>query len=51
MFAKNGFIYPLVKKKDGKQKELASLNDITPFGRFFLKFDTYPAVQECFLRE
>src|SRR5699024_4175547 len=40
MFAKNGFIYPQVKKKDGKQEELGPLDDITPFGRSFLKADT-----------
>ena len=50
MFARNGFIYPQVKKKDGKQEDLGALDDITPFGRSFLKADTYPAVQECFLR-
>lgn len=50
MFAKNGFIYPQVKKKDGCQEELGVLDDITPFGRTFLKADTYPAVQECYLR-
>lgn len=50
MFAKNGFIYPQIKKKDGKQEELGALDDITPFGRTFLKADTYPAVQECYLR-
>lgn len=50
MFAKNGFIYPQVKKKDGIQEELGTMDDITPFGRSFLKADTYPAVQECFLR-
>lgn len=50
MFAKNGFIYPQVKKKDGKQEELGKLDVITPFGRAFLKADTYSAVQECFLR-
>lgn len=50
MFAKNGFIYPQIKKKDGNQEELGILDDITPFGRSFLKADTYPAVQECFLR-
>lgn len=50
MFAKNGFIYPQVKKKDGQQEGLGKLDDITPFGRAFLKADTYPAVQECFLR-
>lgn len=50
MFAKNGFIYPQIKKKDGKQEELGKLDDITPFGRVFLKADTYPAVQECYLR-
>jgi hypothetical protein len=50
MFAKNGLIYPQVKKKDGDQAELGALDDITPFGRAFLQADTYPAVQECFLR-
>lgn len=50
MFSKNGFIYPQVKKKDGDQDELGNLDDITPFGRTFLKVDTYPAVQECYLR-
>lgn len=50
MFAKNGFIYPQIKKKDGNQEELGILDDITPFGRSFLKADTYPAVQECYLR-
>ena len=50
MFSKNGFIYPQVKKKDGKQEELGTVDDITPFGRTFLKADTYPAVQECYLR-
>lgn len=50
MFAKNGLIYPQIQKKDGLQEDLGALDDITPFGRSFLKADTYPAVQECFLR-
>lgn len=50
MFAKNGFIYPQIKKKDGKQEDLGTLDEITPFGRSFLKADTYPAIQECYLR-
>ncbi len=50
MFAKNGLIYPQIQKKDGLQEELGTLDDITPFGRAFLKADTYPAVQECYLR-
>lgn len=50
MFAKNGLIYPQVQKKDGTQEELGPLDGITPFGRSFLKADTYPAMQECFLR-
>ena len=50
MFAKNGFIYPQLKKKDGEQEALGQLDDLTPFGRAFLKADTYPAIQECFLR-
>ncbi len=50
MFAKNGLIYPQIQKKDGTQEDLGTLDDITPFGRSFLKADTYPAVQECYLR-
>lgn len=50
MFAKNGLIYPQVQKKDGAQSDLGPLDEITPFGRLFLKADTYPAMQECFLR-
>lgn len=50
MFARNGFIYPQIKKKDGLQNELGSLDEITPFGRTFMKADTYSAVQECYLR-
>lgn len=50
MFAKNGFIYPQVSKKDGNQNDLGAMDDVTPFGRTFLKADTFPAVQECFLR-
>lgn len=50
MFAKNGFIYPQVKNKEGNQEDLGTLDDITPFGRAFLKADTYPAIQECYLR-
>lgn len=50
MFAKNGYIYPQVSKKDGNQNDLGAMDNITPFGRTFLKADTFPAVQECFLR-
>lgn len=50
MFAKNGLIYPQVKKKDGLQEDLGPLDGITPFGHAFLQADTYPAAQECFLR-
>ncbi|EGC01734.1 AlwI family type II restriction endonuclease [Ruminococcus albus] len=50
MFAKNGYIFPQVSKKDGNQDDLGAMDDITPFGRTFLKADTFPAVQECFLR-
>lgn len=51
MFAKNGFIYPQVKKQDGfQQEDLGKLDDLTPFGRTFLQADTFPAVQECYLR-
>ena len=50
MFAKNGFIYPQIKKKDGMQEDLGPVDNITPFGRMFLKADTYAAVQKCYLR-
>lgn len=51
MFAKNGFIFPQIKKKDGfLQEQLGDIDDLTPFGKTFLQADTYPAVQECFLR-
>ena len=50
MFSKNGLIYPRLDKKYGEQAALGKMDDITPFGRVFLKADTYPAVQECFLR-
>ena len=50
MFAKNGLIYPQLKKEDGSQDSLGALDTITPFGRTFLIADTYPAMQECFLR-
>ena len=46
MFAKNGLIYPQIQKKDGRQEDLGTLDNITPFGRSFLKADTYPAIQE-----
>lgn len=50
MFAKNGFIYPQLKKQEGNQEELGKLDSITPFGRAFLQADTLPAIQECYLR-
>lgn len=51
MFAKNGFIYPQVKKSDGfMQSDIGALDALTPFGRTFLQADTFSAVQECYLR-
>ena len=50
MFSKNGYIYPQVSKKDGNQDDLGAIDEITPFGKTFLKADTFPAIQECFLR-
>lgn len=51
MFARHGFIYPQIKKSDGfEQSELGPLDALTPFGRSFLQADTFPAVQECYLR-
>lgn len=48
MFAKNGYIYPQVNKKDGNQDDLGAMDDITPFGRTFLKADTLKQI--LFLR-
>lgn len=51
MFARHGFIYPQITRSDGfEQEDLGRLDDLTPFGRVFLQADTFPAVQECFLR-
>ena len=51
MFERYGFIYGQVKKKNNfSQGELGKMDDITPFGKVFLKADTIPATQECFLR-
>lgn len=50
MFGWFGFIYPQVKKKDGKQEDLGPMDQVTPFGQAFLNAKTYPAQQECFLR-
>lgn len=49
MFARNGFIYPQVSDKY-EQDELGKRDEVTPFGRSFLSADTFPAVQEMFLR-
>ena len=50
MFAKNGFIYPKIAKSEGCQEDLGQEDHITPFGYAFLRADSYPAQQECFLR-
>ena len=51
MFERYGFIYGQAKKQNGfTQEELGKMDDITPFGRMFIKADTIPAMQECFLR-
>ena len=49
VFNKNGFTYDVAK--DGmSQVDIGPVDGITPFGKAFLKADTVPAVQECFLR-
>ena len=51
MFERYGFIYGQAKPQNGfSQEEFGQLDDITPFGRAFIKADTIPAMQECFLR-
>lgn len=50
-FVRYGLIYDSFKKgEEDLQKKLGKKDEITPFGREFLKADTFPAVQECFLR-
>lgn len=50
VFSRSGLIYPKLNSSEGQQLDLGPLDDITPFGRAFLKADTYPAIQEFFLR-
>lgn len=51
MFERYGFIYGQAKKQNGfEQEDLGKMDDITPFGKTFIKADTVPAMQECFLR-
>ncbi|WP_196595787.1 AlwI family type II restriction endonuclease [Pectinatus frisingensis] len=55
VFNQNGFTYPEVAVKYGfckedKQNDLGAIDHLTPFGEAFLKANTVPAVQECFLR-
>ena len=51
VFNLNGFTYPDVEQEYGfSQKELGSVDKITPFGDTFLQADTLSAIQECFLR-
>ena len=51
MFERYGFIYGQAKKQNGfEQEDLGKMDEITPFGRTFIKADTVTAMQECFLR-
>lgn len=51
VFNLNGFTYDAVNHSDDfTQEDIGSVDGITPFGYTFLKADTVPAVQECFLR-
>jgi hypothetical protein len=51
MFERYGLIYGQAKKQNGfEQYELGKMDDITPFGRTFLKADSVSSMQECFLR-
>lgn len=50
MFSRFGFIYPQVKQKEGQQEDIGPLDRVTPYGEAFLKAESYPAQQECFLR-
>ena len=51
MFERYGFIYGQAKSQNGfRQEELGVMDEITPFGHVFIKADTVPAMQECFLR-
>lgn len=50
MFAKNGFIFPVVAKKHGSQSDLGPIDEITPFGKIFLNASNPASIQDCFLR-
>lgn len=50
MFERIGLIYPDIKRSGRRQVDLGPIGQITPFGYMFLRADTYPAEQECFLR-
>ena len=51
MFERYGFMYRTVEKSDPyKQEDLGPADSITPFGQTFIRADTLPAMQECFLR-
>lgn len=46
-----GCVYIKVAKKSGiNQADIGKVDDITPLGWAFIRADTYPAEQECFLR-
>lgn len=50
MFERYGLIYGQIKGKTFTQADLGPMDEITPFGRTFLRADTVPSMQECFLR-
>lgn len=51
VFNLNGFTYDAINSSNGfTQEDIGPIDGITPFGYTFLKADTVPAVQECFLR-
>lgn len=52
LFVKFGLIYDKYKKDKGFEdfEGFHRTDEITPFGRIFLKADTLPAIEECFLR-
>ena len=51
MFERYGFIYGKVKHNAGyTQDDLGPVDTLTPFGKIFLKAQSMPDIEECFLR-
>lgn len=51
MFTRYGFVYEKVKKfEEYSQDDLGAADTLTPFGKMFLRAQSMPDIEECFLR-